>query len=111
MGHFWEMGVRMPLGGERLRGPDGEMNLIGARVFARRKSLRITRETLVARIASSTGGRWRPGTADLARIEGELRAVHTTELLVLAEVLETTPHDLLGGEGWNQVVSTATKRG
>lgn len=80
------------------------MNLIGERVRARRKALRMSRATMTARISLVSGGKWIPGTADLARIEGELRAVLTTELLVISEVLETSPVDLLGGTGWNQVV-------
>ncbi len=92
----------MPRGGMRLRGQNGQMNMIGNRVLARRKALRLTRETTIARIAAVTHGECNLGTADLARIENETRAVITTELLAIAEVLEMTPHELLGGVSWTE---------
>ncbi len=84
------------------------MNLVGAQVLARRKALRITRATMAARIATVSGGNWLPGTSELAKIEREDRSLLSTELLVLAEVLETTPHELFGGTGWSDVVRKLT---
>lgn len=97
----------MPRGGQRLRGANGEMNLIGAHVLARRKALGMTRNTMIARIAYITEGQWTPGTADLARIEEELRAVHTTELLVLCEVLKVTPGEIIGHHTWSDLNNLA----
>ncbi len=83
------------------------MNLIGSRVLTRRRSLRMTRETMIARMAAVAHGECNIGTADLARIEHEQRTVITTELLVIAEVLGTTPHELLGGTSWKKATSVA----
>lgn len=87
------------------------MNLVGAQVLACRKVLRITRATMAGRIAKISGGAWRPGTSEIAKIEREKRTLLTTELLIISEVLETTPHDLLGGTGWSQVIKKLVEAG
>ncbi len=63
---------------------------------------------MAARIATVSGGDWLPGTSEIAKIEREDRSLLSTELLVLAEVLETTPHELFSGTGWSDVVRKLT---
>ncbi|HLK59415.1 MAG TPA: hypothetical protein VKU00_22835 [Chthonomonadaceae bacterium] len=85
----------MPRGAPQLRTDDNRMNAIGPRVRERRRALRWNQDTLCARIALATEGKWNPAWRDMVRIEGGTRKVTDLELLALARALECTAAWLL----------------
>lgn len=89
----------MPRGGPRVRADDGRMNLVGARVAARRQELGLDQDDLCARLARASGGRWNPGWQDVSRIENGARIVSDVEVWLLSDALECDPCWLLSGAG------------
>ncbi|MGC4045050.1 MAG: helix-turn-helix transcriptional regulator [Armatimonas sp.] len=82
--------VSMPRGGPRLRGENGELNMVGARVREKRESLGLTRDQLAARLAAETNGAWNPSVDETYNLEAKIRTVTDYELVILAKVLNTT---------------------
>jgi transcriptional regulator with XRE-family HTH domain len=89
-------GKSMPRGNPRLRTANGDQNLVGPRVRIRRKELKLTQETLCARLALLTEGRWNPSPGDIYRIQTQTRIVSDLELVALATVLDCDLLWLLG---------------
>lgn len=75
------------------------MNLIGPRVFARRVALRLTQDTLCAKLADATTATWNPDRREIFRIENGRRTVTDLELVALAQALGCTTDWLLGDQG------------
>lgn len=88
----------MPRGVPQLRTADDRMNIVGIQVKARRLQQRWNQDTLCARIALVTRGKWNPEWRDIVRIEGGTRKVSDLELLVLSQALECSAAWLLSGE-------------
>jgi transcriptional regulator with XRE-family HTH domain len=88
----------MPRGNPRLRTALQGQNLVGPRVRARRKELKLTQDALCGRIARLTGGQWNPSPGDIYRIQTGTRIVSDIELVVLAAALECELLWLLGME-------------
>lgn len=88
----------MPLGGARLRTPEGRVNQCGLRVRERRRELRLKQDALCARIATATEGEWNPDRLEVLRIEQGTRTVTDVELLALARALNCHFCWLLSGE-------------
>jgi transcriptional regulator with XRE-family HTH domain len=86
----------MPRGNPRLRTGDGGQNLIGPRVRARRKELKLTQDELCGRLARLTAGQWNPSPGDIYRIQTRTRIVSDLELVTLADALECDLLWLLG---------------
>ena len=78
----------MPRGNPRLRSTEGHQNVVGPRVQARRKQLKLTQDALCARIAHATAGLWNPTEADIYRVESQKRIVSDLELIALCLALE-----------------------
>src|SRR5438105_1896660 len=95
----------MPRGGPRLRGENGELNIVGARVRERRETLGLFRDQLAGRLAAETGGLWNPSVDELHNLEARIRTVTDYELVVLAGVLGCSVLWLMNLEG---AVPTAT---
>ena len=88
----------MPRGGPRLRGEDGEMNMVGGRVRERREALGLFRDQLAGRLAAETGGLWNPSVDELHNLEARIRTVTDYELVVLARVLDCSILWLMNAE-------------
>ena len=89
----------MPRGAPRLRTPDGKMNQIAGRVYARRTALKLTQDALCARLALVTAGAWIADRRDIFRIEDGRRSVHDVEVVALGQALECSAcWLLLGGD-------------
>lgn len=88
----------MPRGSPRLRTPDGKQNQTSDRIQGRRLELRMSQDTLCARVALVTNGGWIPGRRDIYRIESGTRIVADMEVVALARALDCNPCWLLLGE-------------
>jgi hypothetical protein len=75
------------------------MNVVGERVYERRRALKLTQDGLCARLAAVTAGAWNPDRRDIFRIEDGRRSVYDTELLALGEALEVSASWLLSEVG------------
>lgn len=88
----------MPRGQPRLRTSDSLLNQVGARVKARRQTLKLGQDALCGRLAQVTQGEWSPSWQDISRLENGVRIVSDLEILALAEALECSACWLLTGE-------------
>lgn len=88
----------MPRGSPRLRTDDDRRNIVGTRVLERRLELKVAQDTLCARIATATKGRWNPDRQEVYKIEAGTRTVTDLELLVLSTVLGRSATWLLTGK-------------
>lgn len=71
----------------------GDRNLIGCRVNCLRRKRGISLKMLVARLQVSGADL---SYASVCKLEGQNRQVTDRELVLLAQILEVTPNDLLG---------------
>jgi transcriptional regulator with XRE-family HTH domain len=88
----------MARGAPRLRTPDGKVNQIALRVRERRAQLKLTQDTLCARLALNTDGGWNADRMEIYRIECGIRIVSDLEMLALARALECDPSWLWLGD-------------
>ena len=88
----------MPRGGPRLRGPDGELNMVGQRVRERRVAMGLFRDQLAGRLAAETQGMWNPSVDELHNLETQIRTVTDFEIKILARVLGCSILWLMGEE-------------
>lgn len=100
----------MPLGGARLRTPEGRANQCGLRVRERRRALRLKQDALCARIATATEGEWNPDRLEVLRIEQGSRSVTDVELGALARAMDCNLCWLLSGEGLPALPLTTPSR-
>lgn len=83
---------------DRLKAANGTFNLVGARVRARRRELRLTQDQLQGRLGYVTQGQWATSGQEVLNIERGERTVLDVELMALAAALECSPLWLLTGE-------------
>jgi transcriptional regulator with XRE-family HTH domain len=88
----------MPRGDARIRTEDGALNQIAERLRSRRRVLKLTQETLCAKLATVSAGRWVANRKEIVHLEAGTRIVSDIELLMLAKALECSPCWLLTGE-------------
>jgi transcriptional regulator with XRE-family HTH domain len=88
----------MPRGDARIRTEDGALNQIAERLRSRRRVLKLTQETLCARLADVSSGRWVANRKEIVHLEAGTRIVSDIELLMLAKALGCSPAWLLTGE-------------
>ena len=88
----------MALGPPRIRLYNGHMNLVAARVKAKRREAKLTQDQFAARISDATLGKWIPSRKDIWRIESGSRLITDLELTGLSAVLKCSAAWLLYGD-------------
>ena len=83
---------------QRVRTESGDFNEVGGRVRERTLALGLSDGQVAARIADQSDGRWNPDRQAIQMIVRKTRTVTTTELMLLAEVLECSACWLLIGD-------------